>query len=154
MRKAERQLKERDGIESIIRRCRVCRIGLVDGDQPYIVPLCFGYDGQSVFLHMAPEGKKLDCLRQNRRVCIEFDIPGEIIESKTACGFSISYESVIAFGVAEFLESAEDKSYGLIQIMRQYSESDEKWSFPENILDKTVVVKVPLTEVTGKAKAK
>jgi uncharacterized protein len=154
VRKAERQLKERDGIDSIIRRCRVCRMGMVDGGQPYIVPFCFGYDGQSVFLHMAPEGKKIDCLRKNAGACIEFDIPGEIIESKTACGFSILYESVIAFGVAEFLESAEDKRYGLMQIMRQYSEPDEKWSFPENILDKTVVVKVFLTEVTGKAKTK
>ncbi len=153
MRKKERQITDRRHIDSIIRRCRVCRMGMADGGQPYIVPFCFGYDGHSVYFHMANEGRKIDCLRKNNQVCIEFDLPGEISESPSACAFSISYESVIAFGVAEFLESAEDKRYGLMQIMRQYSEAEAEWSFPENILDKTTVVKVLLTEITGKAKA-
>lgn len=152
MRKAERQITDRGRIDSIIRRSRVCRMGLVDGSRPYVVPLCFGYDGQAVFLHMAAEGKKTDCLRNNSSVCIEFDIPGEISESANACSFSISYESVIAFGVAEFLESAEDKSYGLMQIMQQYADAGAEWSFPQGILDKTTVVKVLLKEITGKAR--
>ena len=36
-------IKNRDTIEEIIRSAQVCRIGLVDDGEPYIVPVCFGY---------------------------------------------------------------------------------------------------------------
>jgi hypothetical protein len=58
MRRTDRQITDRARIEDILRRCRFCRLGLVCEGEPYVVPLCFGYDGQAVYLHMAVEGKK------------------------------------------------------------------------------------------------
>ena len=46
MRRTEKEITDRAAIDLAIRRCQVCRLGLVDGDVPHIVPLCFGYDGQ------------------------------------------------------------------------------------------------------------
>lgn len=153
MRRTDRQITDRAEIDAIIQRCRVCRIGMVDLEgQPYVVPLCFGYDGQSVFLHMASDGRKVTCLRTNNRVCLEFDIPGDVTDAPEPCHWGMSYASVIAFGVAEFLESAEQKRHGLSLIMRQYSGAEMEWTFPTGSLDRTIVVRVRIAEVTGKAR--
>jgi uncharacterized protein len=55
MRRKDREITDRTEIEAILNEARVCRIGLAEGGDPYIVPLCFGYEEGSVYLHSAPE---------------------------------------------------------------------------------------------------
>ncbi len=151
MRRSERGIFDREQIDSIISRSPVCRLGLVVDGRPYVVPLCFGYDGQAVFLHVATAGKKLAGLRENNQVCLEFDIPGEVTRSPDACSWSMSYESVIANGSVEFLESVAEKRSALMTIMKHYGGDDPDWTFPASVLENTFVLKVHLNEITGKA---
>ncbi len=151
MRQSKREIVDRQAIDGIIARCRVCRLGLIVDGRPYVVPICFGYDGRAVFLHMAAEGKKTAGLQQGAEICIEFDIPGDVIQSPKACSWTLSYESVIAHGPVEVLESLEDKRAALNEIMKQYGGDKPEWSFPDNVVKNTRVLKVPLTEITAKA---
>ncbi|HUN53717.1 MAG TPA: pyridoxamine 5'-phosphate oxidase family protein [Smithella sp.] len=148
MRKADREVKDKKDIDSIIRRCRVCRLAMCDGNQPYIVPLNFGYDGNFLYFHAAPEGRKIDILRKNNTVCFEFDILHNIIESETACKWGSRYESVIGSGTAKILEDVEAKKDALEWIMRQYG--CETRDFPEEILKKTLILCVQVLEISGK----
>ena len=43
MRRNEHELTDQERIDTLIGSCQVCRLGFVDGDRPYIVPLNFGY---------------------------------------------------------------------------------------------------------------
>jgi len=149
MRKKEREIKDRKVIDDIIRRCRVCRLAMCDGNQPYIVPLNFGYDGNFLFFHAAPEGKKIDLIKKNNIVSFEFDILHDIVKGKQACQWSAKYESVIGSGKAEILDDINDKRESLQRIMRQYGSSAN--DFPEEILKKTLIIRVRILEITGKA---
>ena len=149
MNRSDKRISDRKQIDDIIRRCRVCRIGLLVGGQPYVVPLCFGYDGNSVYLHMSRKGKKLSGLNMNCNVCLEWDLPGDVIESSEPCGWSMSYESVIGYGSVEFLNSNDAKRNGLNFIMQQYAGKNVKWNFPGEKLEKTLVLKVQLEEISG-----
>ena len=151
MRRSDREILDREVIDSIIARSLICRLGLVVDGRPYVVPLCFGYDGNAVFFHMAKEGMKVEGLRENSQVCIEFDIPGDLIRFPEACSWSIAYESVIAYGSVEFIESATEKRSALVTIMRHYAKDDAEWSLPADVPKNVLVVKVHLKEVTGKA---
>jgi nitroimidazol reductase NimA-like FMN-containing flavoprotein (pyridoxamine 5'-phosphate oxidase superfamily) len=150
MRRHDRQITDRESIDSIIRRCRVCRLGMCDNGQPYIVPLNFGYDGESLYFHAAREGRKVDILARNKRVCFEFDIPGEVVPADQACGWGMRYESVIGSGEAEIVAGADAKTVGLDCIMRQYSGSD--WTYPGQALEDTLVIRVRIREISGKAR--
>ncbi len=152
MRRADREISDRERMEAIIGRSRVCRLGLSCEGAPYVVPLCFGYDGEAVYLHMATEGRKLACLRANPRVCLEWDAPGEVTPAAAACGWGMAYESVIAFGVAEELADEAAKSHGLEQIMAQYAGQGQAWTFAPEQLARTVVVRVRIEAMTGKAR--
>jgi uncharacterized protein len=148
MRRSEREIKDRDAIDAIIRQCLVCRLGLVDGVEPYIVPLCFGYDGEALYFHSASAGRKIDILRKNSRVCFEFDIPDGMREAEEGCRWGIKYRSVIGFGTVEPVDDREDKKKALAIIMAQYS--GKQYTFPEDIVAKTVVIKIAIDRMTGK----
>ncbi len=148
MRRSEREIKNRAVIDAIIRQCLVCRLGLADGEEPYIVPLCFGYDGEALYFHSASDGRKIDILRRNSRVCFEFDIPEGMREAEQGCRWGIKYRSVIGFGTAEIEDDQEGKNKALELIMAQYS--GKEYIFPEDIMTKTTVIKVVIARVTGK----
>jgi len=148
LRRSKDEIKERAEIDAIIRKSRVCRLGLCDGEEPYIVPLCFGYDGKALYFHSATEGRKIDVIRKNNRVCVEFDIPGEMKESEQGCKWGITYRSVIGFGAAEIVDDGEAKREALAILMAQYS--DKNYTFPDDLVTKTAVIKVIIARITGK----
>jgi hypothetical protein len=63
-----------DGIEAVLRRAIVGRVACCahDGERPYLVPIPFGYDGESVYSISGP-GRKLDIMRAQPAVTFEVD---------------------------------------------------------------------------------
>lgn len=123
MRRIEREVTELDEILSIVKACDVLRLAMIDmSGQPYLVPLNFGweFDDQTMILyfHCAKEGRKLEILRQNPRVCFEMDTDHKLTLTENPCRSSFSYRSVIGWGVVELLEGHEAKANGLKAIMR------------------------------------
>ena len=148
MRRSDRAINDPTELESILREALVCRMGLCDGDVPYVVPMNFGYRDGSVFLHSAIEGRKIEILRKNPNVCLEFEKDVELIPAETACSFTMRYRSVIASGKAVFLESTAEKARGLNAIMDSCTGKD--FEFPPQALERIVVIRVDLEEISGK----
>ena len=148
MRRSDRAITDPQELESVLREAAVCRMGLCDEGKPYVVPMNYGYRDGSVFLHSAAEGRKIDILRRNPSVCLEFEKDVELVPAEAACSFSMKYRSVIASGKAVFLEGTEEKSFGLNAIMLQYT--GREFVFPPQALEKIVVLRVDLEECSGK----
>ncbi|MFH2219450.1 MAG: pyridoxamine 5'-phosphate oxidase family protein [Pseudomonadota bacterium] len=148
MRRKDKEITDLTEIESIIRRSSVCRLALADQNRPYVVPLCFGYRNRTLYFHSAPEGKKIDMLKKNSRVCFEFDIDYEIVKADKACDSGMKFNSVIGFGKASFVEDFESKCRALDVIMEQYG--DRPSSYPETRIKNTVVIQVEIEQMTGK----
>lgn len=119
-----------------------------NGNKPYIVPLCFGYQDNALYFHSALKGQKIGCTRNNPNVCFEFDLIAETKESENACDWSMKYQSVIGFGKAAFIEDSDEKRQALSTIMAQYSE--QQFQFPENKVKATAIIKVEIESTTGK----
>jgi len=120
MRRKDREVTDVSRMKEIVSRCKVCRLGLTDGKQAYIVPLNFGYDWDdalTLYFHSAKEGRKLDILKENPRVCFEMDIDGRLIESPTACNYGYAFASVMGEGEVEFIEDDGQKAYALTNLM-------------------------------------
>ncbi len=149
MQNKEREITDRKAIDDIIRRSRVCRLGLSDGDRPYIIPLCFGYRNGRLYFHTADRGLKIDILKKNPRICFEFDIDAEVIDGgEKACKFSMRYRSVIGFGRAFFIEDLPTKIEALDAIMEIYSEGE--FEYPEKSVEKTTFIGIEIESMTGK----
>src|SRR5512136_2156564 len=104
MRKQEREIRDEAEIQEILEKGLVCRLGLYDGQYPYVVPLNYGYRNGCMYFHCAREGKKTDILKKNGRVCIEVDIDFRVVRGETPCRWTAKYRSVIGFGSARIID--------------------------------------------------
>ena len=147
MRRKDREISDLGEIESIIQRADICRLAFCDRGKPYVVPLCFGYRRGAVYFHSAREGRKLDMLRNDRRVCFEMDIDQELIRSIDRC--SMRYRSVIGSGLARIVEERDVMAEALDLIMRHYRQ--EPFIYSEEAVESTIIIKVEIEELTGKA---
>lgn len=115
----------RNEIDNVIGAAQVCRLAMAMDNEPYLLPLCFGYDGQALYIHTAMTGRKIDIMRANSRVCFEFEQDVEL-ERKAGnpCGWSFSFQTVVGRGTVVELADEEEKRRGLEHIVRQYSDFD------------------------------
>ena len=148
MRRKEKEIKEMIIIEEIIKQAKVCRLAMVDQDKPYVVPLSFGYDGSHIYFHSALEGRKMDVLAKNPHVCFEFDEVIKIMKNKEACKWGMAFKSVIGEGRAVMVDDLAEKTHALGVIMAEYSK--RVFEFPKESMEKTAVIKVIITSITGK----
>lgn len=148
MRRKEKEIADGTRISAIIEKATVCRLGMLNGDKPYIIPLNFGYRDNVLYFHGALKGQKIDLLKKNPNVCFEFDMAATVVNSDEACDWSMKFQSVIGFGKAKFLQGVDEKRDALGVIMAQYS--DREFEFPENKVNATAVIKVEIERMTGK----
>ncbi len=148
MRRKEKQITKTADIEQILKQGQICRLGFVDNNVPYIVPLNYGYQDQALYFHSAKQGRKIDLIRANPLVCFEVDELIKIKKAANACDWGLSFKSVIGTGTAHLLTTLEEKKTGLDIIMAHYS--DRSFDYPLEMIEKTAVIKVTIQEMTGK----
>ena len=159
MRRKDKEIVDIGDIEGIIKRAGTCHLGLVDGDEPYVVPLNFGYENRALYFHWALKGRKLEIIQKNDKVCFEIDIDIEPVVVEKTCGghyCAIKYRSVIGTGRARILEDDEEKAHGLAVLTRHYyatisqPHTEDDCSFSKSALDSVLMVKVDIDSISGK----
>ena len=138
MRRKEKEITDKETIESILHRANVCRLAMCQDNIPYLVPMNFGYRDDTLFFHSAWKGRKIDMLKKNDRVCFEVDIDHELVTGDQACDFSMKFLSIIGYGKASFIEDSEGKRKALDIIMSHYMDApDAPFRYEEKVLKKT-----------------
>ena len=87
-----------DEARSLLRAGRLGRLGCVADGYPYVVPVNYVFDGESVISHSLP-GRKIDAMRAFPRVCLQVDE----VRDQTR------WKSVLAFGTFEEIEKRDDR---------------------------------------------
>jgi nitroimidazol reductase NimA-like FMN-containing flavoprotein (pyridoxamine 5'-phosphate oxidase superfamily) len=144
-------LKSLSEIEIIIKKCQVCHVAMVDsGGKPYVLPFNFGYHDGIVYLHSDYKGKKIDILKNNPSVCINFSTDHEMFlaHEQVACSYGMAYRSVLVYGDVEFIEGREAKTEAMNIFMKQYVERDFTYSNPA--IDNVCLYKVKIQDFQGK----
>jgi len=156
IRRSERAITDIDAITAVLDRCLIGRLGLVDSAGPYVVPVNFAYaiaGGRiTVYMHGAPEGRKIAAIKADPRCCFEADcFDGLSDEGTGACGLSAYYQSAIGFGDARLVTDDAEARQALAAIVaRQAPELVD--TLPTPIPSKVQVIAVDLDTVTGKQK--
>lgn len=148
MRRKDKEIMDLAIIDSVMKEAEICRIALCEDNEPYIVPMNFGYNNGYLYVHSAKEGKKLDILRRNNKVCFEVDIKTEIVRNEKICDWGMKYYSVIGKGEVTFLLDIEKKIQALNKIVEKYA--DISFEFAESELNNIEVLEIKIKELTGK----
>src|ERR1035437_62511 len=150
MRRKEKEIKNKEEMEDIIKKAIICRLGLSNNDQPYIVPLNFGYENNELHFHCAKAGKKIDMIKKNKNVCFEIETDTELIKGEHACiDWKMHYKSVIGFGKASIVDVDEEKRRSLDIIMKQYT-GNSGFAYTEKNIRSVDIIKVVIDSMSGK----
>lgn len=153
MRRTDRKITDPAAILAIIDRCDVMRIGLSDGEFPYIVPVNFAWEQQGdtlvFYIHGAAAGRKYELLRRNGVCSFEMDIPEEIVPSPGG-GITTHYQSVMGTAAVELLEGAE-KIRALNEVLMQRWSVSRGMRCSEASISHTAAVKLTVLTISGKS---
>ena len=148
MRRSDKAVTQQPAIEKILRAGKTCQLAFTAEPVPYLVTLNYGYHDGALYFHAAAEGRKIDLIRENREVAFTVALDLGLIEGENACDWSVRFQSVVGHGQISLLESPEEKRRGLDLFMAQYS--DEKFSYPDKMIQATAVIKLVISEMTTK----
>ena len=152
MTKRERQIFDEKQIMDILDQGKVLHLGLAVDNEPYVVPMNYGYikeDGKLViYLHSAVRGKKLDMIRANPKVFFEIDCDLHPFESELPCQYGISYSSVMGKGTARIVEDVEEKKQAMSILMKTQTGKD--FTFEDRLVSIVSVICIDVAEYTAK----
>ena len=141
-------------IMKIVEQCEIVRLGISDGEYPYIVPMNFAYEveGKQLYLyvHGAMAGRRYELLRQTPVCSFEMDKPlymDCITEMKDV---TMRYLSVMGKATVTFLEG-EDKKKAVDDVIMARHEETRNFIYNESALPRTAVMKLTVTEISAKA---
>jgi len=149
VRRSEKEIKDKETIDSILEKAQICRIGMFDGNSPYIVPMNFGYEEGILYFHCACEGRKLNIMKANSKVAFELELDTKLVEKEAICNWGMNYYSLMGEGEVQFLNNSIEKKKGLDIIIRKYAK-DKPFSYPEESLRSIEVFKINVVSITGK----
>jgi uncharacterized protein len=155
MRRKDRLVEDRAELQAIFDEAEVCRLGFAQGGTPYIVTMNFGYSWEAEFpllyFHCAREGRKLDMMRANPRVCFQLDAAHELVTGPAPCDWGMKYASIVGYGVLGEAAGEEERREGLDRIMGHYGWAGEG-SYAASVLGATTLLTLRVDELSGKRK--
>lgn len=150
MRRKDKEITDKILIAGILDDAVVLHLALLDGDRPYIIPVNFGFEGESIYIHSAPEGKKIDLIRKNNRVSFQAETGLEIVHKSIPDKCGMLYRSVAGYGRAFIVGSREEKKLGLELLMDHYHDKEQgDWEFGK-CLDEVCIIRIEIESITGK----
>ena len=150
MKKHNQEIKSKAVIEEILSNSKICRIAMLDNGKPYLLPFNYGYKDNCIYIHSAPEGKKIDLLKKNNEVCFEIEYKAEIIKDFKSCKWATKYRSVVGYGNIEIITDYEHKKNGLDIIMTHNGSSKENNIYEKRQIELLVILKLNISWITGK----
>ena len=152
MTKRELQITDENQIRAILDEAKVLHLGLCVDNEPYVVPMNYGYtmeDGKLViYLHSAVKGKKLEMVRTNPRVCFNIDCDRMPFEGRVACQYGMVYSSIMGHGTATIVEDPEEKMQAMSILMKTQTGKD--FTFNERLVSIVTVIRINVQEYTAK----
>lgn len=149
MRRNDREITDKTLIDQMILSEKVVRLGIMDNDKVYVVPMSFGYDGKAFYFHSALAGRKIDLLKKTHYATFELDSVGELVTGPVACAYSVNFESVIGEGRVEFIEDADEKRTALNVLMKHYTDKGD-WDIPQQALSSVCCFKLIVENISMK----
>ena len=152
MTKRERQVTDEKQIMAILDAGKVLHLGLAVDNEPYVVPMNYGYTNENgklvIYLHSAVRGKKLDMIQANPKVFFEIDCDLMPFEGVLPCQYGMVYSSVMGKGIATIVEDVEEKKHAMTVLMKTQTGKD--FSFNDKLVSIVAVIRIDVEEYTAK----
>jgi nitroimidazol reductase NimA-like FMN-containing flavoprotein (pyridoxamine 5'-phosphate oxidase superfamily) len=94
-------------IASILDEAYVCHVGFSVNGQPYVLPMIYGREGRTLYLHGSAAGRALGALASGDALCVTVTLVDGLVLARSGFHSSINYRSVVVLGSAETVDSVD-----------------------------------------------
>ncbi len=109
----ERAAYDRETIDPILDEGLVGHLGFTSGELPYVIPMLYARDGDTLYLHGAPASRLLGSLAGGVRCCFTVTLLDGLVLARSAFHHSLNYRSVVVLGEARALDGQDEKLVAL-----------------------------------------
>lgn len=104
---------DRDTVAAILRAGLVAQVGFVQDGLPVVVPMIYGLEGDTLYLHGARKARVVRLLEKSSTVCLNVTLVDAIVLARSAFNSSMNYRSVTVFGTPHLLEDSAEKLHAM-----------------------------------------
>lgn len=113
-----RQLREKaaydkDTVHAILDSALVISAGFVQDGQAVVVPMIYGREDETIYLHGARKARIVRLLEQTERVCLNATLVDGIVFARSAFNSSMNYRSATVFGTPRLVDDRDGKLHGM-----------------------------------------
>jgi nitroimidazol reductase NimA-like FMN-containing flavoprotein (pyridoxamine 5'-phosphate oxidase superfamily) len=146
---------DKDKVHAILDAALVVSAGFVQDGQAVVVPMIFGREGETIYLHGARKARVIRLLEETQRVCLNATHIDGIVFARSAFNSSMNYRSVTVFGTARLVEDYDKKVHGMRVISEHVMPGrwDELREPLENEVKMTGVIAVEIESASAKISA-
>jgi uncharacterized protein len=120
MRQAKLQLTDKEKINKFLAEAKTGYLGLVDQEYPYVVPLNYVWKDESIYIHGAAEGRKMDVIRQNPNACFTVSEDLGTLTDPVPAMTDTAYISVMIFGKIEMVTDLDEVTAAMQEMLNKY----------------------------------
>ncbi len=91
----------------------VASVAFVQAGAPIVVPMIYGRESETLFLHGARKARIIRLLEETERACINVMLLDGIVVARSTFNSSMNYRSVTLFGTPQLLEERHEKLHGM-----------------------------------------
>ncbi len=96
-------------VHAILDAGHIAQVGFVDDGAPVVVPMLYGRDGDTVFLHGARKARIIKLLEQSPQACANVTLLDGVVIARSMFNCSMNYRSVTVFGQPSLVEERDAK---------------------------------------------
>jgi nitroimidazol reductase NimA-like FMN-containing flavoprotein (pyridoxamine 5'-phosphate oxidase superfamily) len=155
-----RQLADKAGydketVHGILDAGIVAHVAFIQDGNPVVVPMIYGRDGDTVYLHGARKARVIRMLEQTDRASMNVTLLDGIVYARSVFNSSMNYRSVTVFGTPQLIEGSDRK----LAAMRLISEHtmpgrwDEVRESHEREVKMTGVIELAIESASAKISA-
>lgn len=154
-RKPDRGAYDRATVHAILDEGLVAHVGVVDDGQPFVIPINYVRDGDSVVLHGSSASRTMRLLASGAAACLTVTLLDGLVLARSANNHSTNYRSVVVVGSASLVDDPDEKLAALRAIVERVAPGRWDEIRPPNAQEfkSTMVVRLSLDEASAKARS-
>lgn len=109
----EKAVYDKATVHAVLDAALVATVGFVQDGAPVVVPMIFGREDETIFLHGARKARVVRLLEQTENACLNVTLVDGIVFARSAFNSSMNYRSVTVFGRPRLVDDHERKLHAL-----------------------------------------
>ena len=151
----DRGAYDTDTIYPILDEAKICHVGFVLDDQPYVIPMAHARIDNQLILHGSVLSRLLNSLANGVNICVTVTLIDAMVLARSAFHHSMNYRSVVIVGQAMPIIKESEKAQALDALVDQLIPGRSKTSRPgsKQELKATHVMALEITEASAKIRS-